>query len=260
MNENEAKSEENYFTGYLAFFDVQGFSEKLNYDKLHDFVDDYRAFIYNATNPNAEIAGFLDLKTGKKIMFDFEQSQLRRSQLHYTIFSDSIILCTDDLSEDSFELILDWVMMIFTTALRNQFPLKGAIDYGEYFFDQEENVIIGKPLVNAYRWAEALTMVGVVISQNCQAYLQAEGHLDSISNQRLISDQTEIRDYGSEDRLYLNWAGELTLGRRMNKLQFNRLFQWPYGETNCYPMNIERLIERSWTFYNRGFPESSDNR
>lgn len=64
-------------------------------------------------------------------------------------FSDSIVVVSADISQDSCKAILKAAVRIMHNALKCGFPIKGAIAQGRMTFDMQNGIYFGRPLVDA---------------------------------------------------------------------------------------------------------------
>src|SRR2546423_13077400 len=97
----------NVRTGYVAFLDVLGFSALVSGDHDGARVDDYLKCLTEAIGANSN-----------------------NDQVSYVAFSDSIVLTTNDGSEESLKALIRACSVLLFDMLDKGIALRGAITYG----------------------------------------------------------------------------------------------------------------------------------
>ena len=87
-------------------------------------------------------------------------------------FSDSILVVSDDTSQDSCMAILKAAVRIMHNGLKCGFPLKGAIAQGRMTFDIKNGIYFGLPLVDAAVLHDELKFYGVAIHHSMEESLR----------------------------------------------------------------------------------------
>jgi hypothetical protein len=128
-NNPKIKIEDNLRPQYVAFIDVLGFSEMVNSSEFE------RINIYFNTVEKA-----------------FEKFDLLKGGIKKLAISDSIILIADD-TEESFALLLTAVQSLQTYLAHNQIWVRGAISFGEVWYEHTEkgDILVGKGYIKAYK-------------------------------------------------------------------------------------------------------------
>ncbi|MBR4107066.1 MAG: hypothetical protein IKK45_00035 [Akkermansia sp.] len=134
----------------------------------------FRARVKSKSHANLvrEMGEFIDqLRHQSKQFFS-------NNHLNYTIFSDSIIISTDDATVEGFNLITKAGARMMHIALRLGIPLKGAISKGEYTCWKEKGLYLGEALVDAYELHEEIKYYGIVVhhsaEENTKRYINDE--------------------------------------------------------------------------------------
>jgi hypothetical protein len=96
------------------------------------------------------------------------------------MFSDSIIIITNDDSEDAALNIIYDVGMIIISALKEKIPMKGAIAYGKQTADFKNSLHFGKPLIDAFELQNELKLYGVIMHHTM------EKRIEKFSNKHLL--------------------------------------------------------------------------
>ena len=90
------------------------------------------------------------------------------NHLNYAIFSDSIIISTDDATIQRFNLLTKAGARLMHIALNMGIPLKGVIAKGEFTHSQEEGLYVGEALVDSYELHEELKYYGIVVHHSAE--------------------------------------------------------------------------------------------
>jgi len=91
------------------------------------------------------------------------KSQRRGAYVRPVFFSDSILLISNDNSENAFAEIIfnsEWVV---GRSLKRGIPIKVAIALGQQTADFDKSLHFGKPLIDAYNLQNELAFYGVAI-------------------------------------------------------------------------------------------------
>lgn len=120
-------------------------------DFKNNLTEKYVAFL--------DVLGFKELVYGKKIAeletyFDTINETLLllrndKKNIQSLLVSDSTILVSPDSTQD-FKTLLRAVQTIQAKLALKNIWIRGAISFGEVYFDETSNIIVGKGLVNAY--------------------------------------------------------------------------------------------------------------
>jgi hypothetical protein len=127
--------------GYVALFDVLGFSERVMRGAVGEGLDAY-------VNTVVHIS-----QHGK--------------QLGTILFSDTVVLYTFEDSEDSFNDIIGASCQLFHDLLMADVPVRGAISYGEFLRSEDERhgtVIAGRPIIDAYFYESRQQWIGIMLT------------------------------------------------------------------------------------------------
>jgi hypothetical protein len=139
---------------YVAIFDIIGFSEKVK-NHNHDF-------IYNELS---ELKDVLEEVQGHPIGIDGKPEHVTNG-LKYILFSDTIVLLSEQMTNDDFESIYFGALSITQYCLSNSIPIKGAIARGEISYNEKSNILFGKPIIDAYRLSEDMKFMGVLMDKS----------------------------------------------------------------------------------------------
>ncbi len=83
-------------------------------------------------------------------------------------FSDTIILYAEGQGEYAVSMLTTFCSKIIPDALKGGLPLRGAISFGEYYVDQENNVLLGTAVDEAASWYEIVDWIGVILTPSAK--------------------------------------------------------------------------------------------
>jgi hypothetical protein len=185
--------------GITGFIDILGYQNFIAKNRVSAAVDIISSSLFNLKeNVISEINDENKGKISSAVTFDL---------LHIQTLSDSIIIHypLDELS--GFDLLIMWSAVLnFVRRLHQRlwnegFPSRGAIDYGEYFFEQ--GFMVGKPFMEAYQLSQRLELAAVALTPNAallfQRIIEDEIGPDTYSNARNYL--TPVR--GGQESLYM---------------------------------------------------------
>ena len=91
------------------------------------------------------------------------------------IFSDSILLVSEDDTELSARAIIAVACFLLGSSFTKGIPIKGALAYGEQTADFTKSLYFGRPLIDAYTLQDELQMYGVVLHHSMENHLKQHG-------------------------------------------------------------------------------------
>ncbi|OQX77230.1 MAG: hypothetical protein B6D61_07495 [Bacteroidetes bacterium 4484_249] len=180
---------------YVAFLDVLGFKELVGNHKV-DSLETY----------------FNTIKNTLQII------QRDKGNIESILISDSTILISPDTKED-FKTLLRAVQTIQAKLALKDIWLRGAISFGEVYFDKDSNLVVGKGLVNAYLLeSEAIyprviidTSIIPRIADNRQAFFDfINPKYENFINEKLKLIHN-MHHYTEEDSFFVAYAHRIIL-------------------------------------------------
>lgn len=163
---------ENIGEKYVAFLDVMGFSNLVNnrgnnYDQLESYFTKITEILEKLRDDKAEIQSLL--------------------------ISDSIILIAPK-DEQGFIQLLWAIRRIQSILLWKKILLRGAVSYGEIYYNDEKNIIVGKGFIRAYLLEQEAVYPRVIIDPSI---------ITRISNDKaeFFKKVNKTHDFNFEDRL-----------------------------------------------------------
>lgn len=138
-------------TGYLAYFDLMGFSNLIQSESF---------------------------ETQFKLIIKIIENSIKRSssKLHYHIFSDSLVIYSDTLTARSFFDITRALAEIqYQIGVEMKLTVCGGLSSGKFVIHKHEGNIMfsGKPLVDAVNIEQNQNWLGISISSNILLNTQA---------------------------------------------------------------------------------------
>jgi hypothetical protein len=143
----------------VCFLDILGFRGMLNEKSLTEIAELYDRIISQAIGLNRS---FL-INSGSPRLFP-EMTEDEPYCICY-IFSDSIILIARDDDPISCLKLLVHAWRLVQSTLAHRISVRGAVAYGDMYFDPAKSICLGHGLVNAYELEQKQNWVGVAIDK-----------------------------------------------------------------------------------------------
>ena len=172
---------------FVAHFDMLGMKQAVvrNVDEAWGALSD----INEARKRIYEIS--FQIKDSKQVVAD---------RVRTFFFSDTVVIFTiSDQPEDLYAILI-LSSELFFNSLHRCVPLRGGIAYGEFFFNLEESLFLGKPLVKAYKIGECAQWIGIVVDQ----FVAKMAKLYPIGEEIIQWDVPQKND-GRKKEFVLNW-------------------------------------------------------
>lgn len=93
-------------------------------------------------------------------------------KVHSVMFSDTILLFSNDDSESSLKALLIATGEIFHKAMFSGIPVRIGVAMGKFFHNQLESMFAGPALIEAYHIGEEAQWIGISVSE--AVYLQSK--------------------------------------------------------------------------------------
>ena len=155
--------------GIVAYFDILGYQNFIENNKIEYCIDIIENIILKLPEETEnERFGFY---TGNDEIMNSIKKYFNE-QSNITFLSDTILFFfnlehIDDNNKPLFtHQILFYLLFFMQKTFEAGFPMRGYIDYGEYYYknDKNINVVAGKTLVNCHREASNLEFSGLIVS------------------------------------------------------------------------------------------------
>lgn len=134
---------------FVVFLDIMGFKDRV------------------ARNAHSEV--LRQLETFQKVISTYV-AEVKSSSIHVALFSDSILLFSEDGNKKSLKAIASVTSKIMLAALQQEvpIPLKGAIAKGKVTCDTVKQLYFGQALIDAYMLEENVKYYGVLVHHSAE--------------------------------------------------------------------------------------------
>ncbi len=157
-------------------------------------------------------------------------------KIHTYIFSDSIVIYSDDDSPDGAYQIFEYSQLTISKSLASGTLLKGAIAHGEFTADKKYNIYFGIPLIDAFQLEEEMKVSSIILHHTCEKYI------DSLSDPRFehffIDTSTQLKS-GKVRQRHLNWMLEF---KNTDDRFYQTFYNQASGPARIYIENTKDLI------------------
>jgi hypothetical protein len=145
----------------VAFLDFLGFRNFIENTPLIKLVEKYQRVISIADSLNR------NLPNDKRPTI-FPNLKTNDPYCRKKVFSDSIILISNNDSLESSLMLLIYTWKIMRACLATNMPLRGGIVFGEFFMDEKQDIFLGKALTNAYELESKQNWIGISIDESVE--------------------------------------------------------------------------------------------
>jgi hypothetical protein len=158
------------------------------------------------------------------------------------IFSDSVLLFSNDDSIEAVRNVIWQVKSIINNALINGVPMKGALAYGEQTANFGKSLYFGKPLIDAWELQDELVIYGVILHHTIEGYLVEQGWIEELKESAIIKYATPLR-HGTVSHYLVDWPNQpMKVSRVRNSLP--NLYGKVSGSARQYVDNTMRFVKR----------------
>lgn len=149
---------------FVAFFDIMGFKD-LVARSSHDSVLRRMKKLKEVITPlEKEVDAYLN--QDDKTLTDKQKEDFKKSIARPLMFSDSILIVTNEDTEADAQNITFISYWLLTSCFQIGIPIKGAVSHGKFTADFDNSLYFGQPLIDAYLLQEELQFYGVVFDHN----------------------------------------------------------------------------------------------
>lgn len=185
---------------FVAFLDVMGFSNLVNkgsLENLESYFEKITDVLDKLKNDKQEVQAFL--------------------------ISDSIILIASE-GLNGFKQLLYAIRRIQSAILWRKILLRGAVSFGQVYYNAERNILVGKGFIKAYLLEQEAIFPRVIIdpaiiklmSPDKTAFLKLINKtLDYSFEERLIYTQSKFAEI-PDDGIFIDYANKLILKESIN--------------------------------------------
>jgi hypothetical protein len=121
------------------------------------------------------------------------------------IFTDSIILISDDDSPDSALKTLIYAWQATQSLLVQQLPVRGGIALGEMYANPSTNVFVGTALTKAYALEQRQEWIGVALDASIGEYIDSLADVAPVLDQLFLRYNVPMKGDTTESLRTLNW-------------------------------------------------------
>ncbi|HBG77873.1 MAG TPA: hypothetical protein DDW84_03340 [Phycisphaerales bacterium] len=130
---------------WIAYFDVLGFSRMIKED-------------------SGNLVGFVEVDYKEIIRALITTGKYDPDFVNILWFSDTFLLFTNDGSKGSLSKIDIAARHFFVNVIKKRIPLRGALSFGEFYADKQNNIFVGEGLIDAYKYAEYQNWLGFIMT------------------------------------------------------------------------------------------------
>ena len=140
---------------FVAFLDIMGFKDRVTRNNHNEILKELEVFQSN-------ISQYI--------------SYHRSANVQLAMFSDSILIYSQDNTIKSLHALADITSHIMMYAIQQEkpIPLKGAIAAGKMTCNQTKQLYFGQALIDAYLLEENVKYYGVLVHHSAEKYLQED--------------------------------------------------------------------------------------
>ena len=121
-------------------------------------------------NPDEAWGALCDINEAKKRIYRISietrnRNQIVENRVRTFFFSDTVIIFSLSNEPEDLYAILILSSELFSNSLHKCVPLRGGIAHGKFYFNMEESLFLGEPLVKAYKIGESAQWIGIVVDK-----------------------------------------------------------------------------------------------
>lgn len=182
------------------------------------------------------------------------------TKLKISIFSDTILIISDDDSKECYEEIVVSSAYFANLFIKNGYAINGVIAFGNVTFDEEKNICFGKPIVDAHLMQEDLFFYGIVLHETAEKKRREYSGVPFYYFQGMdvvIDLKIPLKSKGWVKMYCINWCEayfphNATFQDQINpiKTQINELYKSSQksGRGIYYVMNTEVVLKQWFDF------------
>jgi len=103
------------------------------------------------------------------------QGKYNSDHVFSTWFSDTFLFFAHGDSKNDFEWVNSSFRIFCWEIISKEWPLRGAIGFGQLYADTSKNIFLGSGIVNAYEYAEKQDWIGTVVTPEAEKRLSELG-------------------------------------------------------------------------------------
>ena len=234
---------------FVVFMDIMGFKNMV-YDNSHE---DLMFTMKKLTDSIRQI----DKDFEKRVQgTEIPSGPFENKVVKPVIFSDSILLLSNDASVLSLAKIIRAVQYLIGSATFHGIPIKGAMAFGIQTADLEDSLYFGKPLIDAWELQNELYMYGVVLHHTVEKYFN--NHIVEINGiigkDNIRKYETPFKQQGNISHYVIDWMYYFRIRRKRDlsvqlKWSIEDLYYKVSGSARKYLTNTEDFV--NWIAQNK---------
>lgn len=177
-----------------------------------------------------------------------EKDKIVADRVRTFFFSDTIIIFTlSDEPEDLYAILI-LSSELFSNSLHKCVPMRGGIAHGEFYFNLEDGLFLGEPLVKAYEIGECAQWIGIVVDQ-----FIAEMAKSYPIGEEIIQWDVSLKGDKTLKSFVLNWPWIFRNNFMIKPVSleaFYSAFQSLFGPYNELPSSVKIKYQNTVDFIN----------
>jgi hypothetical protein len=221
--------------GFIALFDILG----------------YRDWI--KVNTVEKIA--IDQKNMKRMITTNVESQLnyalQKDIIKILSYADTFLIYTNEISDTGFQTIMHACRGMFEAAICFALPIRGTVTCGEFYAC--EDMLTGKPLLEAFEKEKAQDWIGCWISDVCFEKISDEEKLRCEKDKIIARYAIPFKNRTVKEVYAYNWADHAIQNPQDIDLNFlieKSFLKKPQTHGLCKERKIRNKIRNTIAFYN----------
>ncbi len=152
-----------YTKRYIAMCDILGFKEFIKETKLRDAVDKIKYFREQAIEKASE---------SKTYEFSSNDQKVRIYKIPWAMFSDTLLMWVEADANNpddiiSVHLFFDCIGALIAYSTQHELPFRVGVSYGECYVDQNTNIYMGQPIIDAHLTEQNQQWIGGACHASC---------------------------------------------------------------------------------------------
>lgn len=139
---------------YVGFLDIMGFKDMVARSNSQRIYEMMRKVNNSINRTTKYFASDIDNKSKSKVLI--------------MTYSDSIMIYSEDDSEDSQVFFLNSIANLSEELFTQEIPFKGAVAFGNMTIDLVNSIYFGQPLIDAYELQNELNFYGIVVHSSAE--------------------------------------------------------------------------------------------
>jgi hypothetical protein len=164
QNEKQQYTEQGIREGFVAFLDIVGFKNLIIRD-------------LGFKDAIAKLRTISEYDSKIEDEFHIEDLAIKDKPIRIVRFSDTIFIFTRGASKEDLCNLIHTSSQLMAISIKEEILLKGAIAYGEVLCNEEEQLYVGKPIIDAYELERDLNYLGLTLHHTAEKKLDEFGSI-----------------------------------------------------------------------------------